>query len=401
MASPLEGIRVLDMTVFQQAPYATAMMADLGADVIKIEGPTSADLGRWTTAVVTQEPRNAYFHSLNRSKRSICIDLKNERGREAFYKLVEQADVFVSNLRRPALNRLGASYEALTKINPRLIYARASAYGAKGPDADLAGMDILGQARGGLMSVTGAPGGGPKPAGVAIADHIGAILLGFAVMVALFHRERTGEGQEIDTSLLGGQICVQTHNFTDYLWSGKPLEQRPRIGTNPTWSVYQGSDQKWFALGMNREHYWDPFCKSIGRPEWIEDPRFLKLKDRVANRDVLFGLLDEHFAAKTADEWVQHLSKDDLLAARVNDYVDLANDPQVIANEYVTDFDPGNGEAPVKMVNLPIMFSKTPAKIRSMAPEFGEHTEEVLLEAGLDWEEIAELREIGAIGAPA
>ena len=401
MGSPLEGIRVLDMTVFQQAPYATAMMADLGADVIKVEGPTSADLGRWTSAVVTQEPRNAYFHSLNRSKRAICIDLKNERGREAFYKLVEQADVFVSNLRRPALARLGASYQTLSEINPRLIYARASAYGPKGPDADLAGMDILGQARGGLMSVTGAPGGGPKPAGVAIADHIGAILLAFGVMVALFHRERTGEGQELDSSLLGGQLCIQTHNFTDYLWSGKPLEQRPRIGTNPTWSVYQGSDGKWLALGMNREFYFEPFAKCVGHPEWITDPRFLTLKDRVANRDDLFALLDELFAQKTADEWVKQISDADLLASRVNDYVDLANDPQVLANEYITEFDPGTGEPPIKMVALPVMFSKTPAKIRSMAPEFGEHTEEVLLEAGLDWEEIAELREIGAIGAPA
>ncbi len=401
MASPLDGIRVLDMTVFQQAPYATAMLADLGADVIKIEGPTSPDPGRWTTAVQTQTPRNAYFHGLNRSKRGISVDLKNERGREAFYKLVEQADVFVSNLRRPALARLGADYKTLSGINPRLIYGRASAYGPKGPDADLAGMDILGQARGGLMSVTGTPDTGPLPAGVALADHIGALCLAFGLMVALFHRERTGEGQEIDSSLLGGQVCIQTHNFTDYLWCGRPLQQRKRIGTNPTWNIYKGSDGKWFALGMNREHYWPPICNAIGRPEWIEDERFASLKMRIENRDLLFQLLDEHFANKSAAEWVRIFADADLLAAPVNDYRDLAEDPQVIANEYVTEFDPGTGEAPIRMVGLPLMFSKTPWRIRSMAPEFGQHTEEVLLEAGFDWDEIAELRELGAIGAPA
>lgn len=401
MASPLEGIRVLDMTVFQQAPYATAMLAEMGADVIKVEGPTSADLGRWTSAVQVQQPRNAYFHSLNRNKRAICVDLKNEKGREVFYKLVEQSDVFVSNLRRPALKRLGADYATLSALNPRLIYGRASAYGPKGPDADLAGMDILGQARGGLMSVTGPPGAGPVPAGVAQADHVGALLLAFGIMVALFHRERTGEGQEIDSSLLGGQLCIQTHNFTDFLWGGSGLVQRPRVGFNPTWSVYKGSDGKWFALGMNREFYFEPFAKCLGHPEWSEDPRFLTLKDRIANRDDLFAILDKVFAEKTADEWVKQLSDADLLASRVNDYADLAKDVQVLANDYIVDFDPGNGEAPVKMVPLPIMFSKTPGKIKSLAPEFGEHTEEVLLEAGLDWEEIAELREIGAIGAPA
>jgi crotonobetainyl-CoA:carnitine CoA-transferase CaiB-like acyl-CoA transferase len=401
MAFPLDGIRVLDMTVFQQGPYSTAMLADLGADVIKLEGPNTSDIGRWTHAVQAREPYNSYFHTLNRGKRAICIDLKNERGREVFYKLVQQADVFVSNFRRPALARMGCDYKTLSGINPRIIYARASAYGPNGPDSDLPGMDLLGQARGGLMSVTGDPDNGPKPAGVPLGDHIGAILLGFGIMVALFHRERTGEGQELDGSLLAGQICVQSHNITDYLWSGTPLKQRKRIGNNPTWNVYKGSDGKWFALGMNREHYWEPFAKTLGHPEWVDDPRLCNLDARIENRDFLFATLDELFSQRPAAEWVRKLSDADLLASPVNDYEDLVNDPQVIENGYITEVDPGDGNPPVKMAGLPVIFSKTPGKIRSLAPEFGQHTEEVLLEAGFDWDEISELREIGAIGAPA
>jgi crotonobetainyl-CoA:carnitine CoA-transferase CaiB-like acyl-CoA transferase len=394
---PLEGIRVLDLTIFQQGTYATAMLADLGADVIKIEGPDTPDLGRWSAAVVAQQPLNAYFHSLNRSKRAICIDLKNERGRAVFHKLVEEADVFVSNMRRPALARLQADYETLSRINPGLVYGRASAYGPNGPDADLGGMDILGQARGGIMSMTGEPDRGPKPAGVAIGDHVGAMSLAFGLMVALFHRERTGEGQEVDASLLGGQLCIQTFNITDYLWSHQLRGRIPRAGFNPTWSIYKGSDGKYFCLGMNREHQWPAICKLLSAQEWIHDPRYAKLQDRIKLRDELWARFDALFATRPAQEWVRVFSEADLLAAMVNDYADLAEDPQTLANGYITDVEAPDGET-LKMVGLPVVFSKTPGRIKGLAPEFGEHTEEVLLEAGLDWGEVVELRQAGAIG---
>ena len=397
MTLPLEGIRVLDMTVFQQGTYATAMLADLGADVIKIEGPDTPDLGRWSTAVGAQTPRNAYFHSLNRSKRGIVIDLKNEKGRQAFYRLVKLADVFMSNLRRPALERLGVSYADLCKINPQIVYGRSSGYGPKGPDADLASMDILGQARGGMIERIGESIGAPRPSPVAIADHVGAITMGFGLMVALFHRERTGEGQEVDASLLGGQLCIQTFNITDYLWSGK-ISRRPGRGANPTWSVYQGSDAKWFCIGMNRQRYWAPLCEAVGKPEWITDEHFATLEARLDHREELFSALDELFATKRAKQWVKLFSDADLLATMVNDYEAIAEDPQNLVNGYVTEVDPGNGEPPVKMVGLPVVFSKTPGRVRSLAPEFGQHTEEVLLESGFSWDEIAELREAGAIG---
>ncbi len=398
MDLPLEGVRVLDLTIFQQGTYSTAMLADLGADVIKIEGPDTPDPGRSTMATNTRGPMNAYYQTLNRGKRAICIDLKDDQGRKAFHKLVEDADIFVSNYRRPALARLGCDYKTLSEINPRIIYGRGSGYGPEGPDADQASMDLLGQARGGLMSQTGDPDSGPKGAGVAIADHVGAITMAFGLVVALRHRERTGEGQEVDASLLGGQLCIQSFNITDYLWSGHQRGQVRRSGPNPTWSTYQGSDGKWFALGMSAAHYWSRIATAIGKPEWATDERYATINARLDNSDELFAELDAVFANETAAEWVRRFADADLLATPVNDYEDVAKDPQVIANDYITDVEQENGEPPVKMVGLPVVFSKTPGHIRGLAPEFGQHTEEVLQEAGFTWDDLTELREAGAIG---
>jgi crotonobetainyl-CoA:carnitine CoA-transferase CaiB-like acyl-CoA transferase len=395
---PLEGIRVLDLTVFQQGTYSTAMLADLGADVIKVEGPDTPDLGRWSGAVAAQTPLNSYFHSLNRGKRAICIDLKHERGREVFHRLVKDADVFVSNMRRPALARLGCDYQTLSQINPRLIYGRASGYGPNGPDADRGSMDILGQARGGIMSQTGDPDRGPKPAGVAIADHVGAMSMAFGLAIALLHRERTGEGQEVDASLLGGQLCIQTFNITDYLWAGRQRGRAKRAGPNPTWSTYQGSDGKWFALGMNWQRYWSRIAATVDRPEWAEDERYATLEARLANADELFAEFDAIFATQPAAEWVRRFTEADLLATLVNDYEAVSKDPQVLSNDYITEVKRGDGEPPVRMVGLPVIFSKTPGYIRGIGPEFGQHTEEVLQEAGLSWDELTELREAGVIG---
>lgn len=396
MAFPLEGIRVLDMTIWQQGTYATAMLADLGADVIKIEGPDSPDPGRGLTSD-GRTALSAYFHAHNRSKRAICLDLKQEAGREVFYRLVEDADVFVSNMRRRALLKLGADYDTVCKINPRIIYGRASGYGPNGPDADVGSMDIMAQARGGIMSVTGDPDGWPKPVGVPFADHVGAMSMAFGIMVALYHRESTGEGQQLDASLLAGQLCIQSFNITGTLFNGSVPQQRPRAGASPTWNVYKGSDGKHFVIGMNQQRYWPGLCQIIARPGWANDERYASVRSRHEHRDELFADLDSVFATKTADEWVRLFSDADLLAARVNDYAEVAADPQNLENGYITEVERPDGP-PVKMVGLPVLFSKTPGRIRNLAPEFGQHTEEVLLETGYTWEEIAALRQKGALG---
>jgi crotonobetainyl-CoA:carnitine CoA-transferase CaiB-like acyl-CoA transferase len=399
MAFPLEGIRVLDMTIWQQGTYSTAMLADLGADVIKIEGPSSPDPGRGLT-LEGRTVNNAYFQSHNRSKRAICLDLNKEEGRSVLYKLAEEADVFVSNMRLRALKKLGADYESLSHINPQIIYGRASGYGPNGPDAHVGSMDIMAQARGGIMSVTGDPDGWPKPVGVPFADHVGAITMAFGLMVALFHRERTGEGQQVDASLLAGQLCIQSFNITGSLFNNNTVPpRRPRAGFSPTWNVYKASDGKYFVIGMSQQRYWPGICQITNNPQWLEDERYSSVGKRVEHREELFADLDAVFATKAADEWVQLFSEADLLAARVYDYSEVASDPQNLANGYIAEVEQADGP-PVKMVGLPVVFSKTPGKIRNLAPEIGQHTEEVMLEAGYSWEQIEALRATGAVGVP-
>jgi crotonobetainyl-CoA:carnitine CoA-transferase CaiB-like acyl-CoA transferase len=399
MTAVLDGIRVLDLTVFQQGPYSTAMLADLGADVIKIEGPDSPDPGRGLGSPRPQDDLYPYWETLNRGKRAIALDLKQARGREVLYRLVRGADVFVSNVRYKALERLGADYESLCRIKPDLIYAHATGYGPKGPDSDLGSMDILGQARGGLMAITGEPDGPPMNAGAPIADHVGALCLGFGIMAALLHRERTGDGQRIDGSLLAGQLCIQSHNITGAMLDTEHVPQRTkRNGPNPAWNSYLGSDGKWFVLGMSRDSYWPAICDVVGHPEWSSDERFATLGARLENADEMIGMLDAVFGSKPADEWVKIFSDAKLMAARVNNYAEVADDTQVLANGYVTQVERGEGRPAVRIVNHPIIYSKTPARIRALAPEFGQHTEAVLLEAGYAWDEIEDLRSAGAIG---
>jgi crotonobetainyl-CoA:carnitine CoA-transferase CaiB-like acyl-CoA transferase len=400
MAFPLEGVRVLDMTIWQQGTYSTAMLADLGADVIKIEGPDKPDPGRGLGALQSANQLSAYFEAHNRSKRGIAIDLDTDKGKQTFYRLVEGADVFVSNMRRRALKKLGCDYQTLSKINPRLIYGRASGYGPNGPDADVGSMDIMAQARGGIMSVTGDPDGPPKTVGVPQADHVGAMSMAFGIMVALYHRERTGEGQEVDASLLAGQLCIQSFNIMGSLFNDNRIPKRNfRSGANPTWNAYKGSDERWFVIGMNQQRYWPGLCQVIEKPEWLEDEKFGNLRGRIENAAELFQALDEIFATKPADEWVRLFCDADLLAARVNDYSEVAKDPQNLANGYIQEVERGEGLPPARMVGPPVIFSKTPGRIRSLAPEFGQHTEEVLLETGFSWDEIEGLRGEGIIGA--
>ena len=402
MVAALEGIRVLDMTIWQQGTYSTAMLADLGADVIKIEGPDTPDPGRGLGAMTSEAHLSAYFESHNRSKRGIVIDLKRPEGQQVLHRLAEGADVFVSNMRRTALVRIGADFDSISRANPQIIYAIASGYGPQGPDSDVGSMDIMAQARGGLMSVTGGPDDFPLPAGVPLADHVGAMSMAFGIMVALYHRQRTGEAQQVDASLLAGQLCIQSFNITGSLFNGNRVPaRRRRAGSNPTWNVYRASDGKCLVIGMNQDRYWPGICEVIGKPEWLTDERFSGLRARMQNAEALFAALDEVFASKTADEWVRLFTEADLLAARVNDYAEVAADPQNLANGYIAEVERGDGEPPVKMVGPPVIFSKTPARIRHLSPEFGQHTEEVLLEAGYTWPELEALRSAGVIGARA
>jgi crotonobetainyl-CoA:carnitine CoA-transferase CaiB-like acyl-CoA transferase len=389
--SPLSGLTVIDCTIWQQGTYSTAMLADFGANVVKIEGPDSPDPGRGVG--------DAYFQSHNRNKRGIVIDFKHPEGRETVLRLAEKADVFVQNMRQGVMEKLGLDYPALSERNPKIIYASASGYGARGPHRKWPAMDILGQARGGTMMMQGPPDLAPIFSFGGMADQVGAISLSYGILMALWHRARTGEGQQLDASLLGGQVMLQSFNVTGTLFTGQVPPRRPRAQAAPMWNVYQCKDGGWIALSMSQiGRWWRPFCEGIGRLDWRDDPRYNKLPDHYEHREELIRQLDEMFLEKDQWEWVEFLCEQGLPCAPVQDYGQLAEDPQVVANEYIVEYEHPSGERR-KIVGPAVQLEKSPGSIRSGAPEFGQHTEEVLLEFGFEWDEIESLKASGAIGA--
>ena len=393
---PLEGVRVLDFTVYQQGPQASLVFADMGAQVIKVEAPHHGDLGR-VLGSVGEERFSPYFLAHNRGKRSITLNLKNEGARQVCYQLAERSDVAIHNFRPGVMERLGLGYDDLRAANPRIIYGHASGWGAKGPRATHPAFDLAAQAQGGLVSVTGEAGGFPLPAGAAIADYVGAANLAMAVIAALYARERTGLGQKIDTSLLGGQVAMQAWEIQYYVThrrqgrAGRGHHYLPTI-----WRVFRTADSHCVVGGLP-ENRWPAFCQAIGRPEVEGDERFANYFDRMAHIDELYAILDEIFPQKTTAEWMELLAAADCICAPVASYEDLLHDEQLRANEYIVEVDhPTQGRIPV--VGAPWRFSETPASVASAAPELGQHTEEVLQELGYSWEQIGGLREQGLLG---
>jgi len=403
----LEGIRVLDLTIWQQGPMTTATLADWGADVIKIEGPDSPDPGRSLIRYeATPGGPNAYFETHNRNKRGIVIDLKQTGGRDLFYRLLGTADVVIQNFRPGVAERLGIDYASLRHVNPSIVYCQASGFGLSGPDAQRPALDPLAQARGGLMSVTGEPDSPPTRTFAGMADQVSAFLLSFGIMVALYHRERTGVGQMVDGSLLQGQLAAQAFNISSYLMSGtyagSPIPRMSRRLTSPLWNHYRCGDGKWVMLGMAQVgRYWPDFRQAMleatGELLEPEEVSVDWIRMHAAELMQLIPRIDEMFAVKPAREWVELFRRHDLLIEVVQDYGELAADPQIAENGMLAILDhPAHGPLPI--VAPGVNLSVTPGVIRTPAPEFGQHTEEVLLEAGLTWEEIGTLRDQGIIG---
>ncbi len=397
MLKALDGIRILDWTIWQQGPVSTAMLADLGAEVIKLEERESGDPGRGVVRIggVDVEDRiNFYFEANNRHKKSITLDLKKAEAREIVYQLVEKSDVFVQNYRKGVAARLGLDYPTLKQHNPKIIYANAGGYGPRGPDSAEPSFDLLGQARSGIMNAMGEPGMDPLAISGGISDQMGAIMLAYGILAALMARERHGIGQEVDASHLGSMIQLQGLSVSSRLMMGRGLRSADRKAVrNPLWNHYKCSDGKWIAMAMlQSDRYWIDFCRAIARPDLETDERFEDLRKRGKNAKAAIAIIDEVFAEKPSNEWLDILrNSGDLIFTRVNALDDLPDDPQVMANDYVVDFDhPRFG--PTQVVGSPVGFSETPGDPRGDAPELGEHTEQVLIDVlGYDWDRISAL----------
>lgn len=391
----LDGIRVLDVGILVQAPQAASLMSDMGADVIKIEQPLLGDHARWV--LMSPEDRRAPFYAgCNRGKRSITLDLRVPEGRDVMLKLVETADVMVSNFKAGTLDAWGLGYDDVAAVNPRIIYGVGTTFGPRGPAADRRGADIAAQAAGGLISTIGSDGDPPSPIGVTIADHIASQNLCNGVLAALYARERTGVGQRVEVSLLGGQIFAQASEYTAYFMTGvvpgrsdggHPLI-RGMYGVFPT----EDGAIALPASGADRT----TFFETIGRPDLADDQRFTANLYPDDVRNELFETLRSWFRTRSTDHWVKLLNEHGIPFAEVHDYAEVARDPQAWANGYLRKVQDETGTE-TTFVGTPIELSGTPSEVNPSVPELGQHTEEVLLDAGYTWDDIGKLAAAGAI----
>jgi len=405
MNRPLDGVRIIDWTIWQQGPVSTMMLGDLGAEVIKIEERVGGDPGRGVLSVAgamigaTTGP-NFYFEANNRHKQSLTLDLKKPEAKEIVYKLVEKSDVFVQNFRKGVADKLGLGYEILSKHNPKLIYASATGYGPFGPDSSEPSFDYMGLARSGIMTAAGEPDMPPLAITGGIADQMGAIMLAYGVLAALIARDKYGVGQQVDSSHLGSMTALQGLNVACKTILGKEFRRLPRAAApSPLWNHYQCGDGKWICLAMpQQDRYWPDFCKVLGIEQVLKDPRFETMAKRAENAKELIPVLDKAFATKPRDHWMKALKAGgDFIYTVVNSIDDLVRDEQMIANEYVVDYDhPRLGKTTV--VGVPVRLSKTPGDPKGAAPEFGEHTELILTELlGYSWDDVARFRETEVI----
>jgi crotonobetainyl-CoA:carnitine CoA-transferase CaiB-like acyl-CoA transferase len=399
---PLDGIRILEWGIFHAGPGSTAILADLGAEVIKIEQPGMGDpirlLSRFGKADVTMNGQSLFYEGANRHKKNITVNLKTEKGREIAYRLAAKSDVFMTNIRGKAVEKLQMTYPVLSQINPRIIYAAVSGYGPYGPESQQGAFDFHGQARSGMMYCMGEPDMPPLLIHFGVVDQATAIMASHAILTALFARERTGKGQMVHVSILGSALFLQYFNVMNGLIMGQPVPRHERGSTDALRNYYQCSDGKWVCVTISYQMgAWEDFCDALGHPEMAKDPRFETRESRFENCEELISLFDDIFLTRTQDEWHNIFVERAIFATKVNSPMDLSDDEQVLANDYLVKYDHpffGNCWLP----GYPAHFSETPADTRGKAPEQGEHTEEVLQElAGYSQGEITQFREEGVV----
>jgi len=397
MAGPLDGIRILDLTQVLFGPFATMLLSDLGAEVIKIERPEVGDIARGNGPVVRGV--STYFLSLNRGKKSVTLNLATEQGAEVFLKLTKTADVLVENFTPGTMEKLGLSYERVREYNPRIVYVAGSGFGQYGTYAGKPAYDVIVQAMGGIMSITGEEGGPPVRPGVSYGDIAAALFLCIATLAALQERHISGEGQFVDISMLDCQVTVQENAFVRYLNTG---EIPHALGTrHPVITPFQTFQTKdgYIAVALRGgiKDQWPLFCAAIDRVDIIDDPRFKDGWLRTQNYGTLEPILTDAMKTRTTREWVEELEQAGIPCGPVNTIEQVASDPQIAARDMIIDVQhPEAGR--FRVVNTPFKFSRTPYKVERASPDLGEHTQDVLSQLlGMTHEEISRLEGLGVI----
>lgn len=392
MTGPLEGLRVLDLTRLLPGGYATLLMADLGADVVKIEEPGKGDYIRWTPPLVGDF--SAAHIALNRNKRSVTLNLKSREGRDLLLRLARDFDVLVESFRPGVLTRLGVGYEALRDVNPRLIYCAISGYGQDGPRAQTAGHDANYIGYAGVLGIIGEEGRRPVIPGVQVGDLAGGGMSAvIAIMAALYRRERTGRGDICDVSMMDGAFSWLSIHAAEYVALGEtPERERMHLsGGHPCYRVYPAADG-WLSVGALEPQFWAALCARLERPDLVDDA--FAMGDRRAE---VIKELGELFSTRTRTEWMDHFGDLDVCVGPVNDLAEAFEDPQLIHREMIVNDELPGGVA-WKHVGNPIRLAGSPGDVKRLPPpQMGEHTDEVLREAGLSSSEVEDLRTAGAV----
>jgi formyl-CoA transferase len=379
--TPLDRVRIVDLTSYIAGSYAAMMLADLGASVVKVESLVGDSFRELPG-----------FYGWNRGKRSIALDLKTEAGRGVVERLAAGADVVMENMRPGVADRLGVGYERLRSVNPQMIYCSVTAFGSTGPYIERPGFDPLLQAMAGVMTLQGF-GGPPQYLRIAVTDYYTASLATQAVLAALFARERTGLGQRVETSLLQGVMALQSGNIVEY--PGK----QSLVRDNPTYRLYECEDGQWFFLACGNQSFWVKLCHALGLDELADDPRFASWIKRLDNREALLPILETTFRSRPRHAWLEILAAYDIPAGAVQPLATFMEDPAVRHLEMLREYDhPELGR--LRLMGQPWRFSATPATDPGRPPLLGEHGDEVLGELGYDAAAIAELRRRGVLGGP-
>ncbi len=392
---PLNGVRVLDLTQIMAGPYCTMMLADMGADVVKVEKPNGGDDTRRMGPPFI-EGESAAFLGINRNKRSIVIDLRSDSGRELAQRMARESDVLVQNFRPGSLDRMGLGYEQVREITPAIVYCTISGFGATGPYAQRGGFDLVTQGMSGLMSVTGHAGGPPAKVGVPICDLNAGMFGAIGILTAYINRLRTGQGQHVDTSLLEGGIAYTFWESAMYFATGEVPE--PKGSAHRLTAPYQAFETSdgYVNVGAANQANWERLCVAIGRDELVTDPRFVEPRDRMVNIDELVSTLDAIFSQQSSAHWLEKLADAGVPAGPIYDLDEVYSDPQVQAREMMVETDhPVAGR--VKNIGIPIKLSETPGQFQRPAPALGQHTNEVLTDLGCSPDDIEKLRGEGIV----